>query len=105
MPGGPIRLSRRAAEAIKANPKKSDRAIAADIGVNQKTVGAARRSAEEYSSPERIGRDGKSYSIRHRSHVRRPGLLWSAILPAGIIGQAAGAQSGKLPGFRWVSAQ
>jgi hypothetical protein len=37
--------------------------------------------------------------------VRRPGLLWSAILPAGIIGQAAGAQSGKLSGFRWVSAQ
>jgi len=42
----------RAAEAIKANPQKSDRAIAAEIGVDQKTVGAARRqSGEEYSSP------------------------------------------------------
>ena len=39
---------------------------AAIHGVDQKTVGAARRSVEEYSSPERIGRDGKSYSIRQR---------------------------------------
>lgn len=52
----------RAAEAIKANPQKSDRSIAKEIGVDQKTVGAARRqSGEEYSSPERVGRDGKSY--------------------------------------------
>src|ERR1700722_10869833 len=34
----------RAAEAIKANPEKSDRAIAAEIGVSDKTVGAARKT-------------------------------------------------------------
>jgi hypothetical protein len=52
----------RAAEAITANPDRSDRAIAAEIGVDHKTVGAARRSVGEHSPPEkRIGQDGKSY--------------------------------------------
>jgi hypothetical protein len=62
LPAGDI-----AARAIKANPKRSDRSIAEEVGVNQKTVGASRRElGEEYSSPERIGRDGKSYSVRQR---------------------------------------
>jgi hypothetical protein len=34
----------RAAEAIKANPSKSDRAIAAEIGVHKNTVARARES-------------------------------------------------------------
>ena len=35
--------------------------------VDHKTVGTARRSVGEYSpTDERIGRDGESYSIRHR---------------------------------------
>ena len=34
----------RAKEAIKANPEKSDRAIAADLGVDHKTVAAARKA-------------------------------------------------------------
>jgi hypothetical protein len=50
----------RAAEAIVANPQKSDRAIAADIGVDHKTVGAARRELTgEHSPVEREGLDGK----------------------------------------------
>jgi hypothetical protein len=32
----------RAAKALAANPRKSDRAIAAEIGVDQKTVGGLR---------------------------------------------------------------
>jgi hypothetical protein len=48
----------RAKEAIEANPQKSNRAIADEIGVDHKTVGAARG---EYSPPEVIGRDGKTY--------------------------------------------
>lgn len=56
----------RAAEAIKANPQKSDRAIAAELGVSQPTVSEARKRASDRDlSPEtRIGRDGKSYPIK-----------------------------------------
>ena len=56
----------RAAEAIKANPEKSNRSIAAEIGVGLETVRRARNLDDPYGSPERIGRDGKSYSIRQR---------------------------------------
>src|SRR5512132_4385833 len=52
----------RAAKAITENPNKSDRAIAAEIGVDHKTVGAARKAGGENSPPERVtGKDGKSY--------------------------------------------
>jgi hypothetical protein len=52
----------RAAEAVAANPEKSDRAIAADLGVSRATVQRARNTGGSYEPPEqRIGRDGKSY--------------------------------------------
>jgi hypothetical protein len=55
----------RAAAAIVAHPEKSDRAIAAEIGVDHKTVGAARRAGGERSPPEkRIGQDGKAYPAK-----------------------------------------
>jgi hypothetical protein len=56
----------RAAEAVAANPEKSDRAIAAEIGVDKNTVAAARRkSGGEDSPPEkRTGKDGKSYPVK-----------------------------------------
>ena len=60
----------RATEAIKANPTKSDRAIAAELGIGKTTVLEARRGLSGRGRPpeesERIGRDGKSYSIRQR---------------------------------------
>src|SRR6478736_6101428 len=36
----------RAADAVKANPEKSDRAIAKEIGVSQPTVSKARKEVE-----------------------------------------------------------
>jgi hypothetical protein len=53
----------RAAEAIKAAPEKSDRAIAADLGLGKDTVRRARDQIGACAPPqsERIGRDGKSY--------------------------------------------
>lgn len=54
-----------AAEAIKANPQKSDRAIATDIGVSAMTVNRAREGVTDVTT-EREGRDGKSYSLRQR---------------------------------------
>lgn len=50
----------RAAEAIAANPEKSNRAIAADIGVSEPTVRRARKStASPDAVAKRIGKDGK----------------------------------------------
>ena len=49
-----------AAKAVAAHPEKSDRAIAAAIGVDHKTVAAARKSVGE-KSPTRVGADGKRY--------------------------------------------
>lgn len=68
----PLRLA--AEIAIAANPNKSDRAIATDLGVDHKTVGAARRElGGEDSPPERVGRDGKIYSLpkREAEQVRK----------------------------------
>jgi hypothetical protein len=64
----PAAKSIRAAEAIKANPGKSDRAIAADIGVSHPTVAKARSELGGNNlPPERTGQDGKSYSVRQRT--------------------------------------
>jgi hypothetical protein len=53
-----------AAKAIAAHPEKSDRAIAAAIGVDSKTVAKARKATAEKSAVEkRIGRDGKTRKL------------------------------------------
>jgi hypothetical protein len=70
----------RAAEAIKANPEKSNRAIAADIGVDHKTVGAAREAGGESfpTTDTRVGRDGKNYPATAPQKPR----LTSSYIPA-----------------------
>jgi hypothetical protein len=49
---------------IKANPEKSDRAIAADLKVDKNVVSRARKKVEETGAPapveKRTGKDGKS---------------------------------------------
>jgi hypothetical protein len=62
-----VAKSVRAAEAIRANPSKSNRAIAVDLGIAEGTVRSARQQsgAQDYAR-ERVGQDGKSYSIRQR---------------------------------------
>jgi hypothetical protein len=46
--------------AVRLNPEKSDRAIAAEIGVNQSTVSRARSRTDAGASfDSRIGLDGK----------------------------------------------
>lgn len=50
----------RALEALKANPNRSNREIAADIGVSDMTVGKARKSnANLFAVEKTIGRDGR----------------------------------------------
>lgn len=50
---------KRAEAAIAANPQKSDRAIAADIGTSPTTVGKARKQLSTDGQLKRTGRDGK----------------------------------------------
>jgi hypothetical protein len=55
----------RAAEAIRANPEKSDRMIAKEISASQPTVSEARKQVgagdRSVITSTRTGRDGKSY--------------------------------------------
>jgi hypothetical protein len=65
---------RRAAEAVAKNPGKSDRAIAADAGLNRRTVSRARQQlvhgapvvqtdskpSPSATEPKRVGKDGKA---------------------------------------------
>src|SRR5262245_54382041 len=60
----------RAARAIEANPDRSDRAIAADIGVSHMTVKRA-RGVTNVTPEKREGRDGKSYPVSKFERVRR----------------------------------
>jgi len=64
----------RAAEAIKANPEKSDRMIAKELGVDQKTVWNARtEQVRNDSSPEkRIGLDGKKQAAKKKRPESEP---------------------------------
>jgi hypothetical protein len=48
-----VSAGKRAAEAVAANPEKSDRAIAAEIGVSHPTVSKARREATGKDLPSR----------------------------------------------------
>jgi hypothetical protein len=64
----------RAAEAIAANPEKSDRAIAADIGVSPMTVNRARATVPDVTVEERIGLDGKTRRMpEHRVNENEAG--------------------------------
>jgi hypothetical protein len=56
-------VAQRAAEAIKANPTKSDRAIAKELGVSHMSVKRARETVTDVTVDEpqpRVGLDGKS---------------------------------------------
>lgn len=59
---------KRAEAAIAANPEKSDRAFAAEIGVNQSTR-ARKRSDAGASVGKRVGQDGKACRMPQRTAV------------------------------------
>lgn len=64
--------AQRAAEAIAANPRKSDRAIADEIGVSRETVRKERNSTDNQLSVNdepRIGLDGKERRMPTRRAV------------------------------------
>ena len=59
-------VGQRAAEAIAKNPEKSNRAVAAELGVSHVSVQRARNnSGGTYVPPDRrVGKDGKSYPAK-----------------------------------------
>jgi hypothetical protein len=57
---------------VKANPEKSDRAIAEEIGVASNTVRTARKSVAQDCAPaKRKGKDGKSYTAKRAQPKRQ----------------------------------
>jgi len=63
----------RAAEAIAASPEKSNRAIAADIGVDEKTVRKVRQSTADLSAvAKRLGKDGKARKLPAKPKIKKP---------------------------------
>lgn len=67
-----VPAKQRAAEAIAANPQKSNRAIADEIGTSHTTVQRAREEAGTDVPPEREGRDGKVYRLPVRQEDDEP---------------------------------
>jgi len=65
---GYVPAGQRAAAAIKANPDKSDRAIADEIGVSNQTVRRARKKSTVtgVTVATRTGRDGKKRKLPKR---------------------------------------
>jgi len=63
----------RAAKAIAASPNKSDRAIAAELGINQSTVSRARPRTDASASVDtRVGLDGKVRHMPQRKPKPKP---------------------------------
>src|SRR5262249_54377283 len=64
--------AQRAAEGVAEHPEKSNRAMASEIGVDEKTVRIARSGADK-SAPDIVtGRDGKTYSRKLPSYTPDP---------------------------------
>ena len=71
----------RAAAAVAANPEKSNRAIAGDIGVSEPTVRRA-RSGASYDAPEkRVGQDGKNYPAKRKAMTAKDAKEFLALTP------------------------
>jgi hypothetical protein len=59
-----VPASKRAEQAIAANPDKSDRAIADEIGVGKDTVRRVRKATGAHAPVgKRVGKDGKARKV------------------------------------------
>jgi transposase-like protein len=90
-----------AAEAIKRNPEKSDRAIAAEIGIGPETVRRARISTASNGAVEkRVGRDGRQRKMPIKPEMRQhiPADIKDAVaklvLEGGMSVEAAAKEKG-----------
>jgi len=75
-----VPAGKRAEAAVAREPHKSDRAIAAELGVSQPTVSRARRATDtNVSVAKRVGRDGKA---RKPPAARMPARPLERVEPA-----------------------
>ncbi len=75
-----VPVAQRVADYDNANPGRSTRQAAADLGINQSTVSRAR---DARASLETVtGRDGKTYPAKHEQHVEADDLSIPAFLRA-----------------------
>src|SRR5262249_26229412 len=87
----------RAKEAIDANPQKSDRSIAKELGISPTTVGEARQLSSTGQLDERVGLDGKTRRIPVRAEVEEnaeesPADRWQRSL-SNMAGEAVSLSS------------
>jgi hypothetical protein len=62
----------RASQALAAHPEKSNRAIAAEVGVGVETIRRARIARDPNGSPDKtIGLDGKAYPSRREKSPKQ----------------------------------
>ncbi len=84
-----MRAKDRALEAIRANPQKSNRAIADEIGVSKDTVRRAREATGDQSLTDkpRVGQDGKIYPARILRNKRTESLRGVLMELSGVSAQ------------------
>ena len=76
----------------EANPRKSDRAIAVDLGIGNKTVSRAREElGVAGATPEREGRDGKVYRLPEPTPEQR--LEYALVAMRNVVRRAQLLQS------------
>lgn len=83
----------RAAEAVAKNPEKSDRAIAEEIGVSDRTVNRARRTATGVAVGRRVGKDGRVRGLPSRPTNSAPTTGQIIRLETGKIETSTGNDS------------
>jgi hypothetical protein len=86
----------RAAEAIAKNPKKSNVAIALELGVDEKTVRKMRPPTSD-KSEVRVGRDGKVRRMPTPSPWKRPATTRSIAHRASPGARHRGSRADKRP--------
>jgi hypothetical protein len=75
----------RAAAAVAANPEKSDRALATEIGVGKDTMRRARKSTGASEPVKRVGRDGKARKRPIKKQRRSAGDFARNMLDVGQV--------------------
>ena len=86
--------------AIAAKPKKSNRAIAKEIGVGKDTVRKVREAGGDQSPPAREGRDGKIYRppVRDRMLAQIASEIDDLVM--GARDRQHGEENGEVGGLR-----
>lgn len=69
---GYVRAGKLAPAAVEASPGKSNRAIAAETGISERTVRRARPTAANAAVEKRVGKDGKVRKMPKRQAVKHP---------------------------------